>query len=200
LIIHTAGEQVASLLREKILNGEIPDDTELTQKMIAGQLGVSRMPIREALAKLEFEGLIERLDNRHTRVIGVDGRMLSSRFRFMASLESDAAVSVSESEDYLSRIAQLRDFCRNEGPMDEALNFHNRLFFLADDRFYFQIYRRMVEPQLSAFLQRAGAQAEFQGRLVKGIVSAMETQSPATIRQTVDEYFRVLITQVRLKR
>lgn len=48
------------LLRRQLLRGEYPLYERLTEVGLAGQLGTSRTPIREALARLEAEGLVER--------------------------------------------------------------------------------------------------------------------------------------------
>lgn len=40
--------------------GNIPDGSEMTQNELAESLGVSRMPVREALILLEYQGLIDR--------------------------------------------------------------------------------------------------------------------------------------------
>jgi DNA-binding GntR family transcriptional regulator len=45
-------------LREKILCGEYPEGVPLRQDALAADLGVSRIPIREALRQLEAEGLV----------------------------------------------------------------------------------------------------------------------------------------------
>ena len=59
---------IVELLRDEILAGNIPDGSEMTQNELAEGLGVSRMPVREALILLEYQGLIDRLPNNHVRV------------------------------------------------------------------------------------------------------------------------------------
>jgi len=54
-------DEAASALREVILKGEFPPGTRLRQIQLATQLGISRTPLREALMKLEQEGLVELL-------------------------------------------------------------------------------------------------------------------------------------------
>lgn len=55
----TAGE-VAKVLRQRILNGELAEGTYIRQEAVAAELGVSRIPVREALTQLEAEGIVIR--------------------------------------------------------------------------------------------------------------------------------------------
>jgi DNA-binding GntR family transcriptional regulator len=54
-----ASHQSYEILRDRILNGELPGGTKIVEEKIAAELGVSRTPIRESIRKLEHEGLIE---------------------------------------------------------------------------------------------------------------------------------------------
>lgn len=61
--------QVASFLRQRIRNGELAAGTKLPKELdLARQLGVSRIPVRHALAILDREGLIRRRHGRGTFV------------------------------------------------------------------------------------------------------------------------------------
>ena len=61
--------QVASFLRQRIRNGELAAGVKLPKELdLARQLGVSRVPVRHALAILEREGLIRRRHGRGTFV------------------------------------------------------------------------------------------------------------------------------------
>jgi len=51
-------QAVYESLRQSILDGTLPAGARLTQDELAGQLGVSRMPVREALGRLEAEGMV----------------------------------------------------------------------------------------------------------------------------------------------
>jgi len=56
----TTALEVASILKERILAGYYAEDQFIRQELIAQELGVSRIPVREALAWLEAEGLVIR--------------------------------------------------------------------------------------------------------------------------------------------
>ncbi|MGE5576049.1 MAG: GntR family transcriptional regulator [Syntrophothermus sp.] len=54
----TLHEQVFRQLREAILSGEFKEGERIIETEIAGKMGISRSPLREALRKLELEGLV----------------------------------------------------------------------------------------------------------------------------------------------
>jgi DNA-binding GntR family transcriptional regulator len=54
----TVADQVLTEIRRRILHGEIPEQVPLPEAPFAESLGVSRVPIREALLTLEHEGLL----------------------------------------------------------------------------------------------------------------------------------------------
>ncbi|MCQ6268384.1 GntR family transcriptional regulator [Fictibacillus sp. WQ 8-8] len=54
----TLHQKVCSILRKAILQGEFKPGERLKQSDLADSIGVSRMPVREALRKLESEGLV----------------------------------------------------------------------------------------------------------------------------------------------
>lgn len=65
-------QEAYAKLRNWILDGTFAPGTQLRDKQLAEQLGVSRTPIREALLRLEDEGLVKTKPNRSTLVSSVD--------------------------------------------------------------------------------------------------------------------------------
>lgn len=64
----TLSQQTYSVLRDRILEGAYARGQFLREVDLADQLGVSRTPVREALARLASEGFVERLPRRGFRV------------------------------------------------------------------------------------------------------------------------------------
>jgi DNA-binding GntR family transcriptional regulator len=64
-------DDVYSRLRDWIITGTLEPGEKLRDADLAEQLGVSRTPVREALRRLEDEGLIETKQNAWTRVAPV---------------------------------------------------------------------------------------------------------------------------------
>jgi DNA-binding GntR family transcriptional regulator len=60
----SAREKTYEFLKEKVLSGRFRPGARLTEEHLAAELGVSRTPVREALHKLEREGLVRPLETR----------------------------------------------------------------------------------------------------------------------------------------
>lgn len=89
------GEQHASLfaivtdaLRRKILDGEYQQGDRLVEGRISEQLGVSRIPVREALRALQSEGLVRIEPRRGATVASVSDRVAQELVEVRATLES----------------------------------------------------------------------------------------------------------------
>lgn len=68
----SSGEQVAAHLRNEILAGRLAAGDRVNQEEAVAHLGVSRVPVREALAILENEGRIENESHRGAFVLRTD--------------------------------------------------------------------------------------------------------------------------------
>lgn len=64
IVVRTLSEQIFSIVRDQIVTGQLPADHAIRQEALANELGVSKIPLREALARLEQEGLLFSQANR----------------------------------------------------------------------------------------------------------------------------------------
>jgi DNA-binding GntR family transcriptional regulator len=81
---------IADTLREAIICGRLAPGEPLRQESLATHFNASRIPLREALRRLESEGWIEFLPNRGARVSRLSGAEVSEIYEIRASLESSA--------------------------------------------------------------------------------------------------------------
>jgi DNA-binding transcriptional regulator YhcF (GntR family) len=64
IVVRTLADRVFEIVREQIVIGQLPDNLPIRQDALATELGVSKIPLREALARLEQEGLLTSHANR----------------------------------------------------------------------------------------------------------------------------------------
>ncbi|MFT5196456.1 MAG: DNA-binding GntR family transcriptional regulator [Cellvibrionaceae bacterium] len=81
-------DDVYHSLKYWVVNGDLAPGEKLKDKELAAQLGVSRTPVREALRKLEDEGLVVTSANRWTRVAEVSLEDADRIYPIILSLES----------------------------------------------------------------------------------------------------------------
>ena len=74
-------------LRQAILKGELAPGERLMEIRLANMLGVSRTPIREAIRKLELEGLVVMIPRRGAEVAGISEKSLRDVLEVRRSLE-----------------------------------------------------------------------------------------------------------------
>lgn len=84
----TTAEQVAVELRSRIIAGEIAEGEQLLQEQLASDLGVSRIPLREAMRQLEAEGLITLTSHRGGVVSVLSIVQIRELFEIRACLET----------------------------------------------------------------------------------------------------------------
>ena len=83
-----SARHIAEALRQEILAGGLPPGEELQQARIAEQYGVSRIPVRDALAMLAAEKLVVVEPNRGAHVIALSRDELAEVFELRLNLES----------------------------------------------------------------------------------------------------------------
>ena len=89
----TAQHEAYRYLRDRILDAELPADALINPAEIAEQLGISRMPVREALRQLDAEGLVSMRPNRRAVVTRLSVAEVEDLFEMRAELESFAVRS-----------------------------------------------------------------------------------------------------------
>jgi DNA-binding GntR family transcriptional regulator len=85
----TVASMTVEALRERILRGDFPDGEPLRQDALADELGVSRIPVREALRQLEAEGLVSFSPHRGAVVSTLSLDEIEELFDLRADIECE---------------------------------------------------------------------------------------------------------------
>lgn len=110
--------QVYLSLRESIADGRLPPGSRITERQLAAALDVSPTPVREALGKLEHEGLIEKVGPRRLQVVDhpaetlhelmeVEVMLRGAEARFAARKITPEAIE--RMRDYIGELVEARD-------------------------------------------------------------------------------------------
>lgn len=84
-------ELVFDSLREAIIRGSLRPGERLMEIQLAEQMGVSRTPVREAIRKLELEGLVVMVPRKGAYVAGLSIKDIADVFEIRKALEGLAA-------------------------------------------------------------------------------------------------------------
>jgi DNA-binding GntR family transcriptional regulator len=95
-------------IRFRILNGELSAETPLSEYQLAEELELSRTPVREAVKRLEREGLVQSIPNRGTFVAELTARDISEIYQVREQLEGFAARIAAEtmSDESIKRLEE----------------------------------------------------------------------------------------------
>jgi DNA-binding GntR family transcriptional regulator len=144
-------DQAYVRLRDGILDGTLEPGEQLKDAEIAEWLGLSRTPIREALARLEEYGLVETAPNRYTRVTPLSAGDARDAFMVVAALHSLAAsLGVPRVEE--SELAMMRKANEDFSAALRANNVDRAL--AADDRFHGVLVQASANREIARSLER----------------------------------------------
>lgn len=101
----STADQVASLVRDRILRGEIKPGTALREVVLAASIGVSRNTLREALRILIQEGLVRHTVHRGITVTSPTPAAISDIYHLRRVLETTAIESSRPSKEMLARLS-----------------------------------------------------------------------------------------------
>jgi DNA-binding GntR family transcriptional regulator len=102
-------EEAYDALRAAILGGRLPPGERIVEADIARQMATSRSPVREAVRKLEHEGLVAYVPRRGTIVVGLSRDDVADAYQLRAHLEAYGArlAATRASAAQLSRLLEL---------------------------------------------------------------------------------------------
>jgi len=201
----TAEESATAELRDAIVRGDLPPGAAIRQDATARELGVSVIPVREALKTLASEGLIVYRPQRGYTVAELDPASLDGIFRVRDLLEGEAErVAVRRATEHTLMVMRtaLREQTQavRAGDAVEVIaanrEFHFALFDLCDNSLLQRYVRQTwdaLEPHRAIAYRRALAAGETQRseRALadhQGIADALAAKEPDKAAQLLREH------------
>jgi DNA-binding GntR family transcriptional regulator len=148
----SVADQVASILRQRILNGELRPGTSLQEVPLASSLGVSRNTMREATRILSLEGLLKRSIHRGVAVSQLSLKDVQEIYHVRRMLEipavlaakanhSDLLPELQNSLEGYERAVRKRDWA---GAVEFDLQFHTLLIRFHHNRRLESFYQKVI--------------------------------------------------------
>lgn len=135
------GEQVADILRQRIVRGELRAGDRLTEEALADEFQVSRGPVRDAVTQLVFEKLVRVQKPRGIYIVGLTDDDVDQLYSLRAALEQlalERAMRVSEDSRWramreaVTRMSEAADRGEHAAFLAADLDFHTQIYELAD--------------------------------------------------------------------
>ena len=148
----TAQDVVLVSVRQAILSGILGPGARLRQEELADVFGTSRIPVREALRALEYEGLVTSVPHRGFTVTALDADNVEEVYDLRILLESEAvrlALPLLTDED-LDDLEKLFRVMQDAGSPDDQL--------AAREQFYLRLYSVTGRPRLVGLIVRLRAE------------------------------------------
>lgn len=194
----TRTSAVAEQLRRAILDGALAPGSRLVESRLAEEMRVSRAPIREALRRLEDEGLVTRIPYRGTHVANLSQRRIRELYSLRALLEGFAVrraiprltpMDEEQLEEINRRMLRAAEGEDLQGLVAADLALHRELCRLSDHEVLFHVWEgisNQIRQCISASAYRQDLQAVAGSH--RPIMEAVQARDVARAEQTVREH------------
>lgn len=146
----TLGDQLYKLLRRRILNGEFESGRHVTQVELAQEMGISRIPVRDALRRLENDVLLVGDEQGRFTVVTFGIKDAQELYAIRRRLEA-LALELAFDRMGTAQIGDLRELVEEMASAVEA----NRAddYIELDAQFHFAIYEACDSPRLMKIIK-----------------------------------------------
>ncbi len=162
IVLKGLRDHVHGVLRQAIISGKLPSGSDLNERQIAEELGISTTPVKEALRRLEGEGLIVTEPRRSSRVT-FDARQAEEMALARAALESMiarmAAATITDADlADLEQIFSQMAAATKVGDVPELIQlneqYHEAIHAISDCRYLQRVLigQRVYDSATRAFL------------------------------------------------
>jgi DNA-binding GntR family transcriptional regulator len=201
----TTVAELVDELRRLILSGSLLAGQALRQDSLAARFGVSRTPLREAVARLEVEGLVVTEPNRGAVVFRPSTRELEEIYDVRLMLEPQAAALAAvkregEWPDELDALERLNDSMAGVAALEYARmnsEFHTRLYALSGQSRLCSIIRNLrlqADPYVSMLIGGGGGPQALDDH--REIIRLVRAGDGAMVEELTREHLQHTVSRV----
>lgn len=135
-------------LRERIVSGEFGVDQILTETELADQLAMSRTPVREAVKRLEDDGLLTRVPRKGLTITRLDPSSITELYAFREILECGAARLAARQADVveIENMRNILDESRaHKNPVRSNYEFHQAIYTASHNQFLIKAINNLID-------------------------------------------------------
>ena len=151
-------EVTVDRIRDAIIAGELPLGCKLSEQRLADMLGISRSPVRDALAALQVEGLVTISPKRGSFVFTPDLKMVDEINEHRCILEK-ASIRKAIAENHAALLKSMGAACTRmteavarRDPLEYTrgdMDFHNSIILAGGNRSIASSYKRTIGPLMA---------------------------------------------------
>jgi len=121
-------------LKDKIISGALPPGEQIDAARLSDDLELGRTPVREALLRLQAEGIVEIIPKRGVRIVSLSADDLTEIYQVISAVEVEAARLLAETKPAMEDLTDLTDAVER---MASAARENDReAWALADEAFH----------------------------------------------------------------
>lgn len=205
---------VFNTLRQAILRGELKPGERLMEIQLANKLGVSRTPIREAIRKLELEGLVLMIPRKGAEVADIKEKNLRDVLEVRSALETLsvrlACERITDEQiEELKRAAKEFKFTLKSGDITKIaeadVKFHDVIYEATENKKLIQLLNNLREQMYRyrvEYLKNETAHAKLlkEHEEIISKIEKRETQAAiASVCQHIDNQVEAVVDTIRTK-
>ncbi len=203
------GQSAYDRLLDEIRHGTLPPGARLREVDLAARLGISRTPVREAIRRLEADGLVEHLPRHGASLRRLNYAEVMELYEMRAVLEGTAArlAARSASDLELRELAEINaEMIARSDPADTSrLNrqFHTALINAAKNRYLMRAIGAMARtllilgPSTLHDPARSKTAAEEHAGLLQALEARDGVEAEARMRAHIEAAHRIRLRQLR---
>ena len=209
------GDVVFNTLRQAILRGELKPGERLMEIQLANKLGVSRTPIREAIRKLELEGLVLMIPRKGAEVAEITEKSLRDVLEVRRALEELAVELVCEKitdeqiQDLKDAAEEFKESLK-DGDItriaEADVKFHDVIYMATDNQKLIQLLNNLREQMYRyrvEYLKRSDFHQQLideHEEIIETIESGQKDRAVQVVCQHVDNQVEAVMDTIRTKK